>query len=331
MKAYIKENYNDAYESKKLKLWIAGYSRGAAVSNVLSYLILGDNEKKLNIEPENVFCYTYATPRGLIEEHAIDFPNVFNIISEADIVTHVAPVEYGFYRCGMDKVIFDGEDSSYTVKSETTEESSGGKNQKRWYTSKVDKILADFDEAANLPKYMLESKSYSEGEEPEFTTEFIGEKKLIVELFEILTEKDGSSTGGYSFKTRELYADTVQPHIAYFTSILLSDMGVLTDLSKLVEGNKVLTKGMSWIREEDAFYNDLMQILNSKNIPYNSEELKGHCDALLQMLDYTGYNGCLTQAVFKIMPMAIGDRKDLQRIIYQHSSDVIYAQLKAMP
>jgi hypothetical protein len=47
-----------------IKLWITGYSRGAAVANLLAAKI--DDSPALNIKKENVFAYTFATPQGVL-------------------------------------------------------------------------------------------------------------------------------------------------------------------------------------------------------------------------------------------------------------------------
>lgn len=55
-----------------LKVWIAGHSRGAATSNALGGFFAGGGEAyfrargiPVSIIPENVFCYTFSTPRTI--------------------------------------------------------------------------------------------------------------------------------------------------------------------------------------------------------------------------------------------------------------------------
>lgn len=94
-----------ADSTKPLKLWTTGYSRGGAVANVLSSLILSDTND-FGLNQTNVYTYTFEAPRGLTEEHAVAYPNVKNIVNKADLVTYVAPEEYGLYRCGVDYEIY---------------------------------------------------------------------------------------------------------------------------------------------------------------------------------------------------------------------------------
>lgn len=91
-------------DTSTLKLLLTGYSRGAAVSNVLSHKLM-TLDNKLTAE-SNLYSYTFATPRGVLKADNIDYKNVFNIINSADLVPYVAPDNYGFTRCGTDIDIY---------------------------------------------------------------------------------------------------------------------------------------------------------------------------------------------------------------------------------
>jgi len=105
---------NTPYETK---LWITGYSRGAATANICGYYL--DLEAKNNslfgIKPEDIYTYTFETPKGKLDS---DFNNVtytfggktydlenniFNIVNNADLITKVVMSEIGFSRYGIDK------------------------------------------------------------------------------------------------------------------------------------------------------------------------------------------------------------------------------------
>ena len=58
--------------SGDMKVWIAGHSRGAATSNSLGGFFAGGGEEyframnvPVSISPENVYCYTFSTPRTI--------------------------------------------------------------------------------------------------------------------------------------------------------------------------------------------------------------------------------------------------------------------------
>ena len=90
--------------SSNIKILITGYSRAGGVSNVLASILLESNNAQ--IREDNLYVYTFEAPRGLSSENAKPYPNVFNIINSADIVTYVAPAKYGLFRCGIDIDIY---------------------------------------------------------------------------------------------------------------------------------------------------------------------------------------------------------------------------------
>ena len=105
-----------------IKLWVGGYSRGAAVANLLAGRI---NKDLPEIDRKNVFVYTFATPVALTAasypDYQLDYDNnhnadgslkeswgesnIFNIISSGDIVPHLLPEEWSFHRNGNDRFL----------------------------------------------------------------------------------------------------------------------------------------------------------------------------------------------------------------------------------
>ena len=85
-----------------LKIWAVGYSRGAAVANLLgrklNHAVLG------GIKPNvcDIYVYTFATPAGATlasVDETID-PNIYNIVSPVDLVPHLAPSAWKYTRYG---------------------------------------------------------------------------------------------------------------------------------------------------------------------------------------------------------------------------------------
>ena len=109
-------------EQGVVKLWMGGYSRGAAVANLLAARV---NKELPGLERENVFVYTFATPVALGPQDYPDLQqdydnthnadgslkeswgesNIFNIISSGDIVPHLLPEEWSFHRNGNDRFL----------------------------------------------------------------------------------------------------------------------------------------------------------------------------------------------------------------------------------
>ena len=105
-----------------VKLWVGGYSRGAAVANLLAGRI---NKDLPEIDRKNVFVYTFATPVALTAasypDYQLDYDNnhnadgtlkttwaasnIYNILSSGDLVPRVLPAEWGYHRNGNDRFL----------------------------------------------------------------------------------------------------------------------------------------------------------------------------------------------------------------------------------
>ena len=102
------QSYISSYANNKpLKLWINGYSRGGALSNVLSSIII--RNKQIDVSLENMFVYTFESPRGLTKENAIEYESIHNIVNSCDLITNIAPEKYELYRCGKDVDIYNSD------------------------------------------------------------------------------------------------------------------------------------------------------------------------------------------------------------------------------
>lgn len=95
--------------SGSVKIWITGYSRAAATSNLVAAEIdRGHTFANHLIGKDNMFAYTFETPAGAIEQNDPKnsrYNNIFNIINPADPVPYVAPAKLGFRRYGVDKYL----------------------------------------------------------------------------------------------------------------------------------------------------------------------------------------------------------------------------------
>ncbi len=82
--------------SGPVKIWMSGFSRAAAVTNLTSAW-LSDSDR---FGQENVFAYTFGTPRTTRAKNWNDYNNIFNICGKMDPVTMVPFTEWGFERYG---------------------------------------------------------------------------------------------------------------------------------------------------------------------------------------------------------------------------------------
>ena len=81
-------DYVQSHEIKgDLKIWAVGFSRGAAVANLLGRAL--NNATIGGIKPNvvDIYVYTFATPAGASRNSAETFfdPNIFNIVSPVDL------------------------------------------------------------------------------------------------------------------------------------------------------------------------------------------------------------------------------------------------------
>ena len=81
---------------QRFKAWVSGYSRAAAVSNILGTKLVDDDL----FEEKDVFCYTFATPRTTRDVKRGEYKNIFNICGKMDPVTQVPFADWGYGRFG---------------------------------------------------------------------------------------------------------------------------------------------------------------------------------------------------------------------------------------
>lgn len=92
----------------RVKLWISGFSRAAAVSNLVAGLLVQNG----TIAKEDVYAYTFATPAAVLDPPESGYENIFNILNPMDLVPQVMPSDWGFGRFGKDQYIPTTEFSS---------------------------------------------------------------------------------------------------------------------------------------------------------------------------------------------------------------------------
>ena len=92
---------------ENIKIWITGFSRGAAVASVVAGRIsAGQRIGEREVKRENIYAYMFATPRFVPETfNTSDFDHIHHIINPADLVSWVAPAAWGFGRYGVDHVM----------------------------------------------------------------------------------------------------------------------------------------------------------------------------------------------------------------------------------
>ncbi len=97
-------DYVDAYAGDgRFKLWMGGYSRAAAVSNMTAALALTAEQ----VDREDLYVYTFATPNNIRAESgdfeldgSYDYSNIYNIVGMFDPVPSIPFPEWGYGKLG---------------------------------------------------------------------------------------------------------------------------------------------------------------------------------------------------------------------------------------
>ena len=96
IRSYIGELTDRGRLTNKIKIWISGYSRGAAAANLAAASL---NEQ---FGKENVFAYCFECPQGAVGSDAGGerYSNIFCIVNPIDLVPKLAMSVWGFTRYG---------------------------------------------------------------------------------------------------------------------------------------------------------------------------------------------------------------------------------------
>lgn len=114
---YLRSYIADTGISGRVKIWIAGYSRSAAVANMVSGAL--DNGYSLgegvSLSPHDLYCYCYEPPMGTTKNQVQGrlYDNIQNIVNANDVVTYVPFDSWDFARYGVDHVVPTKGDDNY--------------------------------------------------------------------------------------------------------------------------------------------------------------------------------------------------------------------------
>lgn len=115
VEAYIMQYIQSKNITGNVKIWITGFSRGAAVAtqtaaklqNGLAYVKDG-TYVIAEFDKNSVYAYGFATPAGAIKDNkpnSSKYNNIFNIIEYNDPVPLIAPEKWDYTRYGQTRVL----------------------------------------------------------------------------------------------------------------------------------------------------------------------------------------------------------------------------------
>ena len=100
--AGIRQYIADKNISGNVKYWVSGFSRSAAVAN-LTAGYLTDSAEEFGTQQKDIYGYTYECPQCAdIDENALAYKNIHNIVNPMDLVPRVSPSEFDHQRLGVD-------------------------------------------------------------------------------------------------------------------------------------------------------------------------------------------------------------------------------------
>ena len=255
----LKDYISKIDNNKPVKLWMAGYSRGGAIINVLANRVM--SSPLTSISNENIYVYTFESPRALSEEHAIAYDNVFNIINSADLVTKLAPEQYGLYRCGKDIEI---------------------------YSKDFDKNIKAYDKDAVIPAYQS-SLLYKD------------DAGLADYLLKCLLSEDEVEEGerNWSASTRELYNENYGEDIRYLIAIISATEGVSMEDIMNAYTNMDITQLLTLIGSSAGFLTFVEETLDGLNIEYEEVDLEKAVEDLYHYFSQSAVLRALTALASK--------------------------------
>ena len=243
--AYVTEKCNTG----NLKLWLSGYSRGGAIVNVLSDIIVRSDDVK--VYHDSFYAYTFEAPAGLNTEDLGTYAFVHNVVNSNDVIANIPPAQYGLGRCGVDYEIYD---------------------------ENVSTIMKAFDEEAIVPEFQATDAL---GDMLNSDTEFCD--FLLNSVFNKDIE-EGENTDVYA-NTREQYVNNYQAGLSNMIGYLFSLSA--TTRSAMLEDLQNLGFGALSIIMDDtgaALKDFIKTYLDRDNVAYNAETLQSDCAVMIKAI-----------------------------------------------
>ena len=283
------QKYIDTYCGGHIdKLWLTGYSRGGAIANLVSSLILRDTE--IEISGENMFTYTFEAPASVAEDKALEYANVHNIVNKNDIITHIPPLKYGLKRCGIDHEI---------------------------YASNYSTLMKEFDETIDVPEF----KVIKNGEETAVGSDEEMRKLLLDMFFNQESPEEEASAN-----TREAYCNNYQEGISEGIGYVFA-LKPTTRKSMLakIQSMDLYTEILPLLNDStgEALLNFFEPYLIQDEISYDRDNLLEDCAVIVKAVGYLVLRPLIMTYPFLLTNMD-DTKTNLTRLIDMHYPESIY-------
>lgn len=303
LREYVESNYKD----RNLKIWITGYSRGAALTDVVASNII--ERKELSVKQSDLFAYAFEAPASILAENARQYQCIHNIVAEADLVAGIIPTNYALSRPGVDVIL----DSS----PENTD-------------SCLHQVIG---EEVSMPTFTA-SEDYSN------PTEFMQYFLTILQA-ESDEHQEGYEGNVPGLESRARFCSSVQERLSYIAEVLMKNrrtgLGALTAYAqeKITDPETGEMDPMAAVSllstwtTTDGFYGGdeetkgLKQILDESGISYDDAKLKNAC-SIVEGLPYNA------QLFASVLLFAL-DQEKINNVMYGiscHYPEVFYSLLK---
>ena len=100
LREYMLDNENIFLD--RIKFWISGYSRVAAIANLLGAFIC-DRAEEFHTAPDDIFVYTFESPCCSDYRDTARYDCIHNTVNPFDLIPLIPPKEWGFSRYGHDE------------------------------------------------------------------------------------------------------------------------------------------------------------------------------------------------------------------------------------
>lgn len=253
-----------------VKLWINGYSRAAAVANLLGKQLY---EKAINnelggITKDDIYTYCFETPLCGDDKNNGAYPFIHNYCNSRDLITYVPPMQFGFKVYGEIIDIYD---------------------------EKVGDLLKKFNEKLVFNAFQPYRFSLDSSFSPTIVEDETSPKEIkeYLDLFvaKVLAE---DTSGEYTdLSTRGNYYRYIETHLQYLAEFglnLSKDSEKISALLGKVQGDisliLQLLASLNPSEPADDFVNIVEDLLDSCEIDYDEPEIRSALTDIRGILGY---------------------------------------------